>query len=99
MNNHQFDLLKTYLFGFNYNGGEPNEVIAEKPTLIHNERILFNFLYGHHSLSEFIKKEDILAVGDNNNGTVLVSGWNGKFKIINQQKFDELVERGALELE
>jgi len=99
MNKHQFSLLKTYLFGFNYNGGEPNEVIAGRPTLIYENRILFHFLYGHHSLSETVKKEDIVAVGDNEDDTVSVLGWNGRFKIINHQKFDDLLKKGAIKLE
>lgn len=99
MEKHQFSLLKTHLFGFNYNRGEPDEVIAGKPTLIYDNKILFHFLYGHHSLSETIKKEDIVAVGDNEDDTVSVSGWSGRFKIINQKKFDDLLKKGAVKLE
>ena len=96
--NHTFSADNTYLFGYNYNGGEPNEVIAEKPTSIDVEKILFVFSKGHKSLSEYIKVQDIVAVGNNELGTIKILGWSGKFQIINQQKFDELVKSGAIEL-
>ena len=93
-----FNEQNIYLFGFNYNGGYPNEVIAQKPTSIEEDRVLFHFSYGHHSLSEFVKKEEILAVGNNQKGTVRISGWSGKFEILNHQKFDELVSNGVIKL-
>lgn len=98
MNKHAFDLGNTYLFGYNYNGGEPTDVIAEKPTSIDENKILFNFLYGHHSLSEYVPKEDIIAVGDIVNGTTSIMGWSGKFLILNQEKFEELLKTKALQL-
>jgi hypothetical protein len=44
-------------FGFNYHGGEPNEIIVSKITQVYKHDVLTHFLYGHHSLSESIKKK------------------------------------------
>lgn len=68
-------------FGFNYNGGEPNEIIVDKITHIDNEIVTVHFLYGYKSLSESIKIKDIIAVGDNNSKTK-IKGWGGKYKIL-----------------
>ena len=93
----QFNLQNFYLFGFNYNGGEPDEVIVAKPTAIYEDKILFHFLYNYKSLAEDVYKKDIIAVGDIN-GTVAIAGWTGKFTIINQEIFDDLVSKGVIVL-
>ncbi len=93
----QFNLQDFYLFGFNYNGGEPDEVIVAKPTAIYEDKILFHFLYNYKSLTEDVYKKDIIAVGDIN-GTVAIAGWTGKYKIINQEVFDDLVSKGVIVL-
>lgn len=67
-------------FGFNFNGGEPNEIIVSNITSISEHGILCHFMYGHHSLSEYVKEENVLAIGDNKNGTIEIKGWSGKYK-------------------
>jgi hypothetical protein len=73
-------------FGFNYNGGEHDEIIVSNITSIRKENgirtFLCHFLYGHHSLSEFIKEQDVLAIGHEDG--VKLRGWRGKFKILKE---------------
>jgi hypothetical protein len=38
-------------------------------------------MYGHHSLSEYVEKEDIIAIG-NQKGTGKIRGWSGNFDIL-----------------
>jgi hypothetical protein len=77
-------------FGFNYNGGEPNEIIVDNITEIYEKNVLVHFLYGYKSLSEFVKKEDILAIG-NSKGKGTIKGWVGNYDILNQKKIDEIL--------
>lgn len=77
-------------FGFNYNGGQPNEIIVDNITEIYEKDVLVHFLYGHKSLSEFVKKENILAIG-NPEGTGKIKGWTGKYDILNQEKINEIL--------
>ena len=94
---HQFSCKNYYMFGFNYNGGTPDEVIVEKPTSIDDNTILFHFDYGHKSLSEYVKKENIVAVGDKD-GAFEVAGWKGRYSVLNKQEFLKLIQSGALEI-
>jgi hypothetical protein len=67
-------------FPFTYNG-EQVEIIVDNITSVNDKEVLVHFLYGHHSLAEYIKKEDIIAIGDMNaNGKI--KGWSGKFNIL-----------------
>ena len=99
------DLKQTdyVMFGFNYHGGvrdgvEPKETIVDNITAIYEDRVLVHFLYGHHSLSEFVPFDKIVGIGDNENGTVQVKGWGGKYRVVNQELFDQYVEKGIIEL-
>lgn len=76
-------------FGFNYNGGEPKEIIVTNITKVYEDRVLVHFNYGHHSLGEFIKKNEILAIGNNQfNGKI--KGWKGGFDILKPFEFNKL---------
>lgn len=86
------------MFGFNYHGGEPKETIVDKVSSIHGNNALVHFLYGHHSLAEDVPMDKIVAIGDNENGTVQVKGWTGKYRVVNQELFDQYVEKGIIEL-
>ncbi|HPD81566.1 MAG TPA: hypothetical protein PK357_00515 [Candidatus Pacearchaeota archaeon] len=79
-------------FGFNYNGGEPNEIIVDNITEIYEHKVLVHFLYGHHSLSEFIKKEDILAIG-NSQGKGVIKGCTGTYDILESKKISEILAK------
>lgn len=77
-------------FGFNYNGGKPNEIIVDNITEIIEDLFIIHFTYGHHSLSEVIKKEDILAIGDLE-GTDKISGWVGNYNILQKEKLEKIL--------
>jgi len=94
---HQFSCKCYYMFGFNYNGGIPDEVIVEKPTSIDDDVILFHFLDGHRSVGEYVKKENIVAVGEYD-GAFEVAGWNGRYSVLNRKEFFKLIQSGALEI-
>ena len=68
-------------FGFNYNGGEPSEILVSNITKVYSDKVLVHFLYGHHSLGEFIYKKDIIAIG-NNNSSGKIKGYRGNFEIL-----------------
>ncbi len=68
-------------FGFNYNGGEPDELIVSNITSLHDGGFIVHFLYGYKSLSEFIKSEDVLAIG-NPDGKIKLKEWRGSFDLI-----------------
>lgn len=69
-------------FGFNYNGGTPNEIMVSKITSIEEDGMcLVHFTYGHHSLSELIMPDNILAIG-NMDGKYKIKGWSGKFDVL-----------------
>ena len=75
-------------FKFTYNGTY-DEIIVSKITSIHGKRFYCHFLYGHHSLSEDVIEENILAIG-NLDGESGLSGWTGKYDLI--QPEHELVK-------
>ena len=69
-------------FGFNYNGGEPNDIIIDNITSVYDDRVLVHFLYGYKSMAEFILKKDIIAIGDLENGESKIPHCSGKFNIL-----------------
>ncbi len=98
MQNHEFIMGNYYMFIFPYGVLNRPDVIVEMPTLIYEKELLFHFLYNYKSEGEFVKKEDILAVGDKDNGTVEIKGWGGKYTILNQELFDKYVVDGIIQL-
>ena len=78
-------------FGFNYNGGEPNEIIVNEIDEIYQGKFLTEFLYGYRSLSEFVEKENVLAIGNNETGEGKIKGWGGKYDILNQKGIDKIL--------
>lgn len=98
MPEHNFSTQEHYMFWWPHGClGKPTTIV-EKPTSIYSDKILFHFLYGYKSESEFVKKEEIIAVGDNEKGTVEVKGWSGKYRILNQQLFNKYIEEKVIEL-
>jgi hypothetical protein len=78
-------------FGFNYNGGEPSEIIVNNITSAWGDEFLVHFVYGYKSLSEFVKKENILAIRNNETGEGTIKGWSGKYDILNQKEIDRIL--------
>lgn len=68
-------------FGFNYNGGVPNEIIVDEVTLVMGDEALVHFMYGYKSMGEWIKKEDIIAIG-NDKASGIIPGYSGRFNIL-----------------
>ena len=68
-------------FGFNYNGGKHDEIIVSNISFMNDDSVLCHFLYGYKSLAEWIKKEDILAIGDMK-GSEGIKGWSGKYNLL-----------------
>ncbi len=69
-------------FGFDYNGGEPSTIIVDKISKVYDDSVLVHFLYGHHSLAEEIKKDEIIAIGNLESGESELNGWGGRFDIL-----------------
>lgn len=66
-------------FGFNYNGGTPKEIIVSNITSKHGDSFLVHFMYGHHSLGEYIKENEVLAIGNKESGKTKIIGWSGMY--------------------
>ncbi|MEK6827216.1 MAG: hypothetical protein AABX99_01905 [Nanoarchaeota archaeon] len=84
-------------FGFNYNGGEPNEIIVDNITNVYRGKVLVHFLRGgmfnYQSQAELVKKKDILAIGNNETGEGTIKGWGGKYDILHPRKLKQILER------
>lgn len=92
-----FSLDNSYMFYFKFGVSDPTVIVA-KPTLIKEKEVLFGFMIGHKSESEFVTKEEIIAVGDYERGTVKVLGWSGKYRILNKDLFEKYLNEGVIEL-
>jgi len=66
---------------FSYNGGEPEEIIVDKISLIQGELIVVHFLYGYKSLAETVRKSEIIAIGDKS-AKGKIKGWSGNYNIL-----------------
>jgi len=78
-------------FGFNYNGGKPKEIIVDNITKVYEKETLVHFMYGHKSLSEIIRREEILAIGNNDSGKDSIRGWKGKYDILQPKKLEKIL--------
>lgn len=97
MPNYEFAMGHYYMFIF-VHGPLGECAIVETPTKITEEELLFHFLLGLKSEAEYVKKENILAVGDYENGTVEILGWSGKYTILNQKLFNKYINSGIIKL-
>lgn len=97
MPNHEFVIGKHYMFIFAH-GPLGECAIVETPTTITEEELLFHFLLGWKSEAEYVKKENIIAVGDYENGTVEILGWSGKYTILNQELFNKYITSGTIKI-
>lgn len=81
MNISDIDMDTHFAFQWTWNG-EEDEIIVAKPTMIYDDCVLVHFLHGHHSIGEHVRYEDILAIGDAENGTHGIKGWSGRYRLI-----------------
>jgi len=91
-----FSLEKYYMFFFQ-DGNIPT-VIVERPTIIRRKLLIFHFSIGNKSESATVHKSAIIAVGDDEVGTVRVLGWSGKYIILNQTLFDDYLKKEVIKL-
>ena len=57
------------------------EIIVDNISCVDDEKVLVHFLYGYKSEGEWVKKSDIIAIGDMSaNGKI--KGWTGNFNIL-----------------
>jgi len=68
-----------WMHGLNFDGD--GDIIVTNITKVYEDEVLVHFLYGCKSESDFIKKSDILAIG-NMKGNHEIKGWTGKFDIL-----------------
>ena len=67
-------------FQWNY-GMFGKEIIVDNISYVDDEKVLVHFLYGYKSEGEWVKKSDIIAIGDMSaNGKI--KGWTGNFNIL-----------------
>lgn len=66
-------------------------IIVDKITSVKNDEVLVHFMYGHSSEAEYIKKKDIIAIGDMS-ATEKIKGYGGKFNIL-QPDHELLIEK------
>ena len=67
-------------FQWNY-GMFGKEIIVDNISCVDDEQVLVHFLYGYKSEGEWVKKCDIIAIGDMSaNGKI--KGWTGNFNIL-----------------
>lgn len=68
-------------FGYNHNGGEPNEIFVANISFKREKYVTVHFMYGHHSIGETVNYEDIIAIGDMS-ASGKIKHWGGKFNIL-----------------
>jgi hypothetical protein len=68
-------------FAWSYINGEPKQIWVSNITLVSDDGFIVHFMYGHKSIGELVKFDDVLAIG-NKDGASEIKGWSGKFDII-----------------
>ena len=81
------DLTKEDYIAFDF----CDKIIVSNITEIYQDKVLVHFLDGYKSESEFVEKEKILAIGNNETGEGRIKGWDGKYDILNQREIDKLL--------
>jgi aspartate carbamoyltransferase regulatory subunit len=67
-----------------------DDIVISDILNIRNDEMLVCFMYGLRSESEWVKRKDIVAIGDSS-ATGKIKGWRGNFNIIqpNHKIFNE----------
>lgn len=71
-------------FYWRYSSDYPQQIEVAKITSIQEDDALVHFLWGYKSIAEYIKKSDIIAIG-NALGKTKLEGWSGKFDLVNYE--------------
>lgn len=54
-------------------------------TAIYEEGVMIHYLYGYKSLADVVKWEDLMIIGDKENGEYFkISGYSGRGRILNR---------------
>jgi len=67
------------------------EIIVDCVSKILKDKVLIYFM--GITIQYEIKKENILAIGNNETGEGKIKGWSGKYDILNQKEIDEILAR------
>ena len=92
-----FSLEKYYMFVYTYTSVH-YKIIVCKPEKIFKQFVYFVFPFGNGTLHQIVKKEDILAVDDSDNGDTEIIGWTGKYRLLNRNLFYEYYYKDLIEL-
>ena len=68
-----------WAYGLNLDG--KGDIIVDNITALSRGEVLVHFVYGLKGESEWVKKEDILAIG-NMEGKDRIKGWSGRYDIL-----------------
>jgi hypothetical protein len=60
---------------------DENELFVDSITTIRGDLVLVHFLDGYKSRAAWIKKQDIIAIGDSES-TGKINGWRGTYNIL-----------------
>lgn len=68
-------------FDYSYLRNDETNIEVARITSIQKEggECLVHFSCGHHSVGEYIKFDDIIAIGDKENGKDGIKGWSGAY--------------------
>lgn len=72
------------VFAWFYNDPKEEEIWVARATCVYTDKVLVHFLYGYKSVAEFIKNEDVIAIGDKN-ATGKIKNWSGNYNILQPQ--------------
>lgn len=70
-------------FAWSYNSGDERKTI-EVANITYRQKgySIVHFLYGYKSVSETIKDEDVIAIGNLETGKTKIHGWGGTFDVL-----------------
>lgn len=67
---------------FEWDFGVGKEIEVAQISTIFEDRVVVHWSRGWNSESQVVKKSDIIAIGDLQNGTAKIQGFSGKFHIL-----------------
>lgn len=71
-------------FYWRYSATDTPHIEVSQITSVQEDDVLVHFLWGYKSIAEYIKKSDIIAIG-NALGETKLEGWSGKFDLVNYE--------------
>lgn len=69
-------------------------IIVDNITDIYNDgRFLVHYLLGYKGESAEVKPEEVLAIGNLESGKTKISGWSGRFDVVNPKGLEEALSK------